>query len=191
MCTIVIACADTPASVHRFDDGDLNVRWGGYEIDVPADAVELQGFESVHPPDDDHEDMVAADATVLTVGRWVDGEIGHDGDVDLFVFRGTPGNNYEYFVYSRHDIEDTISGDAVGRTWLEIYLHESEFLCHSGYTNVARDHYDGWCGTRRAWQPFYWGQYNNQRTTDGMYIRVLGWPDQPTGRYSLLVLEKE
>ncbi len=137
-----MGCAASPASLHKLEDW-LRATWGGYQVDVPVEAVQLHGFEvTVVPSEDDHEDRAASNATVLPHGEWVDGVLEHDDDHDLFVFRGKRNVTYDYFIYTRHSVESSIQSDGVGRGWKQINLHESGFLCHLDYGIASFDNHD-------------------------------------------------
>ena len=181
-------CAAQPATLHKLDDG-FRAQWAGYDVEIPEEAVITHGFEiTVTPSDDDHEDRVAADATLLPLGDWVDGEIESEGDVDLFVFKGErkPRTIYRYFILTHHDVDANIQGDGVGRGWTQVDLYPSTGHCLPNYDyggRSLRSDEDGYCRYRSGRVPFY-GSATTER-----YIRVAGF--DPPQRYSLLVLEDE
>ena len=90
LCVVSIGCASSPATVNKLEDGDLRATWGGYEIDVPKDAVNFHGFEVVATPSGDDHGDTGADATVLVENEWVDSVMETPYDYDIFVFQGKP-----------------------------------------------------------------------------------------------------
>ena len=189
---LAMGCATAPASVHKLEDGDLKATWGGYEIDVPADAVELHGFEVTPvPSEDDHWPApgtenyrdIPFEPVALVEGEWVDGVIESRDDIDIFVVDG--GKRYEVYIYTRHAVRH--EGDRI-LSWLNgnIVLHESRRMCHNDTRGLSvrdRDDIDGWCHWRSAGSHMF-------DITSGkpFYFSVRG--GTVAGTYALLVVER-
>ena len=188
----IAGCTADPATVRKLDDGDLAIAWNGYDVAVPKEGVDLQGFEVTPvPSDNDHWPPrgtmnfrdIPFEPVMLTVNQWVDGTTS-DGQ-DIFGFDGRVGKRYEVYIYTRHAVRH--EGDSI-LTWLDgsIVMHESRRMCHNDVRGLSvrdRDEIDGWCHYRGAGVPMF-----DLTTGEPFYFSVRG--GTATGTYALLVVER-